>query len=438
MRRSCVLALLVACGGDAPADRSDGGGKADDPAEPSRDLARDVQAYDLALDLAARTGTARITFAPSASSGATLEIGSLTITSVSDANGPLEFETEGELLDIGVPSGDAPVQIAVDYEFAAHDDFDGWMQGSGLTFLWPYFCQNLFPCHSAPADGARFELEVTGGPADAAVVYPRSIPGDAPSYMPAIAVGDYTKVELGTTSAGTDVAVWHLPGEDSAAATGTANLVAVFDWLEQNVGDYTFGDEVGTVSAPWGPGAYGGMEHHPYWHVASGALSSEEVNAHEAAHGWYGNGVRIACWEDFVLSEGVVTYLAARALAGSGVDLWPDYECDLEAVCAGAQNTVVLPDATCNEIDLLSHPLWSSAPYMKGAFFLREVADALGEDAVDQALAEFYRDHVGEPARMRELVDHLAAAGDPSTVEALAEAWLEGEACPVDPAELCN
>ena len=38
------------------------------------------------------------------------------------------------------------------------------------------------------------------------------------------------------------------------------------------------------------------------------------AQAHEAAHGWFGNGVRLRCWEDFVLSEGTASYLAARVL----------------------------------------------------------------------------------------------------------------------------
>jgi hypothetical protein len=31
----------------------------------------------------------------------------------------------------------------------------------GMTFTWPYFCDNLFPCHPEPSDGLRFTLELT-------------------------------------------------------------------------------------------------------------------------------------------------------------------------------------------------------------------------------------------------------------------------------------
>nr|MBA3820833.1 hypothetical protein [Deltaproteobacteria bacterium] len=62
--------------------------------------------------------------------------------------------------------------------------------------------------------------------------------------------------------------------------------------------------------------------------------------AHEAAHGWFGDGVRLRCWEDFVLSEGTVSNLAARALAqvaGPTMEakVWADYQRELTAAIAG-------------------------------------------------------------------------------------------------------
>ena len=57
------------------------------------------------------------------------------------------------------------------------------------------------------------------------------------------------------------------------------------------------------------------MEHHPFVHIGSVAIGDEETNVHESAHGWFGDGIRIACWEDFVLSEGTVSATSpARAL----------------------------------------------------------------------------------------------------------------------------
>src|SRR5256885_5389893 len=50
-----------------------------------------------------------------------------------------------------------------------------------------------------------------------------------------------------------------------------------------------FGDSAGPVEVVWSFGT-GGMEHHPYWHISDTAFSDESVHAHEAAHGWFGDG----------------------------------------------------------------------------------------------------------------------------------------------------
>ncbi|MCP4447676.1 MAG: M1 family metallopeptidase [Myxococcales bacterium] len=432
---STVLATL-ACDSATPsqADVDAGPDPASERPASSENWKRDILSYDLTLDLAAKTGTVVAEVAGDESTGLSLDVGNLVVESVTDAYGNLEHIDLGSYLNIGVPRGGESRSVTITYAFTSHDNFNGWMDEQELSFLWPAFCGNLYPCNPDPADGATFTMSVTG--ASGTAVYPESIPGDAPSYMPAIAVGDFTEIQLGTTPAGTEVSVWYEPGQEADATAGTANLVDVFEFLETTYGPYSFGSKVGTVSADWGGGDFGGMEHHPLWHVARGSLSSEETNAHEAAHGWYGNGVRVACWEDFVLSEGVVTYMAARALEESGVDLWPQYDCELKAVCNSAENTTALLD-TCGEIDLINHDLWSSSPYQKGAQYFREVAGVLGADVLDEALAEFYAANVGKAARMRSLVELLKNKGSSSEIEALTVAWLETEACPASATLLC-
>ncbi|HEU5058200.1 MAG TPA: M1 family aminopeptidase [Kofleriaceae bacterium] len=441
-----LLILLAACGDNLEGGDGGGGGGPDasvpfEPPDASEDWTRDLVSTALEIDLAGKTGRATIAIAASESTGASFEIGDLEVSAVTDDQGrALDFAAADGQLDVGVPATGETGIVVIDYAFKDHEGFDGWMPGQGVTFLWPYFCGNLYPCKSDPADGQTFEMSVTGAEGD--VVYPDSIPAEAPTYMPAIAVADFTEIDLGTSSGGTRLSVWHLPGaeQEEFAAQGTEHLLDVFSFFEDTYGPYPFGGKAGTVSADWGGGDYGGMEHHPYWHVSSGSLYSEEVNAHEAAHGWFGNGVRIACWEDFVLSEGLATYMAARALGESGVNLWPSYECDLKRfTCREEYNTIALPD-TCNQIDILNDPLWSLVPYMKGAFFLRAVANRIGAEELDQSLAAFYQANVGKAAKMDALIARIQEdhPEDAEAIGLLADRWLRQLRCPVRLANLCT
>lgn len=407
--------------------------------EPSEGLARDVLSTHLQLNVTTMEGTATIEVVGSTNTGLSFEIGDLDVTSVKLGTHTLKFAIDdtsvdgGALkkrrLDIGVPSGNVDQTVTIAYKFSAKEAFDGWMPNANLSFLWPYFCSNLYPCHSNPADGTKFELEVEGVPQGQTAVYPASIPFDAPTYMPAIAIGDYSYTKLGMTSKGTEVGYWSLPAEASGGvAEATAKLTDIFDWYETNIGEYKFGKKVATVDAHWGPGAYGGMEHHPFFHVASDAFGDENVHAHEAAHGWFGNGVRLKCWEDFVLSEGTVTYLAARATEvvrgkTAGDKVWADYRKALDSGISKG-DTQAWPQ-TCGVIDILTDPLWSTIPYYKGAFFYKRVADAITPAKLDAVLAKFYATYAGKAASMSDMIAliKVEAGYDPT---ALVDKYLKG------------
>ncbi|MBM7116705.1 M1 family metallopeptidase [Archangium primigenium] len=403
-----------------------------EPPAAGADLSRDIRSTALNVKLDSLEATALIQVAGSSSDTLSLKVGSLRITGVSGRCGPLKYTVKDGQLDVGLPGWASSVRV--DYVLQQSPDFDGYLP-SGTSFIWPSFCGNLYPCHPALADGATFSLQLENVPAGKKAIYAESIPGDAPPYMLAWAVGDYTEKDLGRTTAGTQVAVWYLPGEEAATTEGTRHLKDAVDFYERRYGAYTFGGKVGSVSANWGAGAYGGMEHHPYWHVAADAMGDRLVHHHEAAHGWYGNGVRIQCWEDFVLSEGTSEYLTARAVRetegeAAEAQVWSDWRTSLErAVSRG--DTLALPDGTCNEIDILTHPLWSSIPYKKGAFFYRALEKQIGTAAMDQVLARFYQRHVGGAARMQQLLDLVKEETrfDPTP---LANAWLRQLGIPAE------
>ncbi len=424
------IALFIigaACGDDAGA--ADAG--ADAPV-PSEDWSRDILHTDLSFDLTSQQASATITIAAAASHAASFEIGDLTITAVYGDNGPLPYDAAAGRLDV-VVARDREVELTVDYEFAYHSDFDG--ADSDFTLLWPYFCGNLFPCKSAPDDGLRFALELTGIPAEETAIFPAIIPADAPSYMVAWAIGDYSYIDLGTTSAGTQIGVWHLPDGAVKAERGTRNLRAAIDWFETTYGAYIFGDEMASVAVEWGAGMYGGMEHHPFWHVAVDTMSNEATQIHEAAHGWFGDGIRIACWEDFVLSEGTVCYLTARAFAAVAgpiiaEQIWASYQTRLNRIQSGTDTKIAWPEG-CGEVDILADGLFSDAPYIKGAYFFLALERRIGAAAVDAALTAFYAEYAGEAATMTDLLTTISAeTGYDATDCALA--WLRSEELPAE------
>lgn len=418
--RTAGLIFLLGCGGstvtpDAPIE----------PVPPTANEAREIVDTQLSFDVSAKTGTAVITFGPGAV-GATVEVGDLAIDAVTLDSTAIEIAVADGKANLGLPASEQPLAVTFSYAYQRHPSFTG--AADSFTFLWPYFCGNLFPCHSDPDDGTTFALDLTGVPAGKTAIFPTSLV-EAPSYQIAWAIGDYKETALGTTTAGTEVSLFHTAAEQAQADQGGANLVAVFDWLETHIGAYRYGTKVGGVSIAWPAGAFGGMEHHPLWHVAKGSFNSEETQAHEASHGWYGDGIRIACWEDFVLSEGTVTYLAGRALEevapAVGAAVWQSYATELNGI-PGADP--VWPEG-CNEIDILQDNLYTNAPYIRGAFFYRGVAERVGAVKLDEALAAFYTEHAGKPATMIDMLSTIqTVTGYDAT--ACATSWLRSSTKP--------
>jgi hypothetical protein len=416
---------LVACADDAlTADESDL-----TSSKPAENWNRDLLETRLAFDLEKHHGEATISLAGGTRRGASFDVRGLKVETVSNAKGPVPFSVTGDRLDLGISAHD-PAELTITYGFTERAKLQGALK-TGTTFLWPYYCGNLFPCKPEPSEGQRFELSLTGVPAGERAIYPALIPGDAPSYMVAWAIGDYTQTKLGATAAGTKVSVFWLPGEKAEALKGTAHLTQAFDYFEKTYGKYLFGADVGSVSANWGAGAFGGMEHHPYWHVSQDSVGDEETHVHEAAHGWFGDGIRIRCWEDLALSEGTTSYVTARAIeavAGkkAGDAVWADYQSRLEEVVKTEDRLAWPP--SCGEIDVLKD-LWNEVPYMKGAFFYRAVEQAVGRKAIDRALRRFYQERKGTAAGWEDLLATVKAetSFDPTS---LAKGWLQSKGIP--------
>ncbi|MDF1562199.1 MAG: M1 family aminopeptidase [Deltaproteobacteria bacterium] len=438
MRRPLLLALslvllLSACSAPsaAPDGGADGGADGGPSGPPPSNWERSLLSADLSFDLAAHSATAALTFAPHDTPSASLRVGDLVLERVLAGGVEAVHERRGDELALRIADEGEPVVVEIDYRFTEHTDLDGLLP-TGVTLTWPTHCGNLFPCRPDPSEGATYTLDVQGLPAGEVAIHPARIDLPAPAYMVAFAVGDYTYRSLGTSAAGTEVGLHFLPGGEATATRGTANLLAYVDTYEALLGRYPFGDRLAAVEVSWTVPAAGGIEHHPFFHVSTQGMGSNEVHAHEAAHGWFGDGVRIACWEDLVLSEGTTQYLAWRAIeAVDGPGTADSLRAIMERRLASAVNTAdteAYPD-TCGVIDLLDHPLWSRIPYEKGAFFFDEVDDRIGRPALDAALARFVSENLGRAAHMSDLIATIEAeAGQP--IDDLVDRWLRSLGVP--------
>lgn len=407
--------------------------------EPTANWERGIEKTTLEVDATAHTGRASIRFEPGAD-GAALEVDGLEIESVTHGDESLEHLAEDGHLILALPASEKVETVEIAYGYTPNPDAVEGVFDDRITLTWPYNCGQVFPCHSEPADGTSFALDVINVPEGQTAVYPKTLV-ESPSYQLAWAIDDFEEKELGKTKAGTTIVTYAPPEHASAMAKGAKDLVAVFEFFEETYGPYYFGDRAGSVVADWEGKSYGGMEHHPYWHMSVAALSISEVHAHEAAHGWFGDAIRIKCWEDLVLSEGTVSYLAARALeqvegAAAAKALWKDYGHRLDGLATGSTMKVAWPEG-CGEIDVLEDRLFGPAPYMKGAHFFRALEGKLGKEKVDRALRAFYAQYKGKAAGVSELLDTIKAETD-YDAEACAIAWLREEDPPKDQFDACN
>ncbi len=400
-------------------------------------LSHDLIRLDLTLDLSTNKGVAHWKVMPAFTGGSvTFEVGGLSDITVL---GSPSYQHSGKLLHVSLPATDFTPSLMISYTFKRYDAMIGLMN-AGSSVTWPRHCSNLFPCHSAPSEGFSYTLKVKGLAKGDVAVFASEVTARVPSYAVALAIGAYSYHKVGETQSGLELGVWLRP--DQLGTDGKLDLPGIVDWpkavswLEATLGPYPYGKQLAAVTVPWGPMAYGGLEMHPIYHVSDLAIGDLAVHCHESAHGWFGNGVRIACWEDLVLSEGVADYLMVRAMAAAkGEQVMQPMFAAMEksvAAKAGTQKDVVVWQSTCDEIDVEASGVSAKITYHKGALFLRAVAQQVGVAKLDAALGVFVKTHLGNAVRFSALLDVIAAETgfDPKP---LAKTWLQSKGDPLAP-----
>ena len=264
--------------------------------------------------------------------------------------------------------------------------------------------------------------------------YEFRMPMAIPPYLISLAVGD---LEFRPT--GSRTGVYAEPEIVESAAEEFEDAEAMMKAAEALYGPYRWGRYDILVLPPAYP--FGGMENPRLTFlsptVIAGDKSLVNIVAHELAHSWSGNLATNATWRDFWLNEGFTVYFEERIQE----EVYGKERADMEAALeiADLKEEMAGMDARDQvlHIDLQGRGPddgFSSVPYVKGAMFLRTVEQAVGREAFDRFLREYFDAFAFRSLTTPQFAAYLDAellAHHPGSAEALSiTEWLEEPGLP--------
>lgn len=250
-----------------------------------------------------------------------------------------------------------------------------------------------------------------------------------PAYLIAIAVGDLTYTTLSDRCG-----IYSEPELAEECAYEFTDLPKMIDAAENLYGTYQW-DQFDMAILPYSF-PFGGMEN-PRLTFANPTLiagdqSLVSVVAHELAHSWSGNLVTNATWNDFWLNEGFTVYFENRimeALYGKEIsDIHKFIERqDLTATLEDMENGDH-PEDTHLKLHLDDRDPdegMSDIAYVKGAFFLRTIEEAVGRKKFDIFLKEYFTSHAFETITTEDFVVYLnEELLDPNNIDFNVDEWI--------------
>ncbi|MDX2473067.1 MAG: M1 family metallopeptidase [Candidatus Krumholzibacteria bacterium] len=453
--------------------------KADFPPPPADSRDYDVLTYDLELRLEPVSSliSGQVTIglvAEPDGDGAELSrvqldlVPEMTVTSVTDRQGPLAFVHEASSLVVNLRQPLAAGQVdsfAVQWSgqpprhgsfsaglmFRTHDPgtptdtSDDVPIVANLSQTWS--AHSWWPCKDHPADKAQVSLAVTVPEALSAVSngsllsVTNAEPGwrryawqeayPIPTYLVSVAVSNYaTWTETCLPFSGPAVRLdYHIFPEDRAhAEVDLAPTCDMMAYLTEVFGPWPYpGEKYAQVEFKW----IGGMEHTTASSLAqllfTGDGRFENIFVHELVHQWFGDSLTPAAWSDIWLNEGFARY---------GEALWVEHRYGRQAYLdfmadIGPQGH---PELFRGD-GVLSNPnpiLPNTLVYDKGAWVLHMLRELEG-DAVFRA---FLRDYANDPRLKHGLVTEaemiaVAEAAAGRSLHAFFRPWLDTDLVPV-------
>ncbi|MHB8874529.1 MAG: M1 family metallopeptidase [Myxococcaceae bacterium] len=385
-----------------------------------------VKDYDLAFDFSGAgpefPGRAVITLDAKAPRQTILEVNEsrLTIGKVQADGKDVAFTVKNGRLAVEAPGAK---KLDITYTVKPADAKGPAAEAFGLikdkytgrmwTLTWPYNTGALFPSNSNPSDGSTSKVTVkvesgttvvgTGVEANGAF----TTSAEAPAYAIAMyAANNFTLGDAGHSKDGVHVTGYgsgdKVPTKIREAYIKTAkdSLDFYAGWL----GKFDYGKTLKIVEVD---GGLGGMEHTGAVAIMMSSARdpeySKETAAHETAHHWFGDNLRIKSWGDFWMSEGFTNYATYRFFRADQGE--PKYF-DLLDKAKGE-----VRDALSSNPHALSAPaytdvneIFDSIPYEMGPWILRMMESELGTEKFDVLLKDWYSSHRQQAVSTKDFV----------------------------------
>ena len=217
-----------------------------------------------------------------------------------------------------------------------------------------------------------------------------SMPQPIPPYLVALAVGD-----LGFKAMGERTGVYAEKEILESAAAEFADTEAMLETTEETFGAYRWDRYDLLIMPPAFP--FGGMENPRLSFITPTVIAGDKslvaLIAHELAHSWSGNLVTNASWRDLWLNEGFTTYLTNRIMQM----VFGDERYEMEMALGYAELMDELPDLEDRDQALAldargrdPDDVFTSVAYEKGSLFLYELELAVGREAFDRFLMDYF------------------------------------------------
>ncbi len=421
----------------------------------------DARHYALDLSLDPATGQIRAALDLSVAHPDTLRVlpllfnGVLQLDSAFVGRRAAKVERRGDMLLVPLPAGADSSRVRLVYHgtppvglYAAEHE---GQERVFYTDSWPYRARGWMPGLHHPSDPATLDLTLSlpmgyeavasGQPGAVDTLRSDTLGGvvrsrwqlsePAPTYSFAFAAADFDVVD-GADVEGAEAVPGRVPiryymlAGGAAGARRLSRTPEMIDYFSGLIAPYPFA-RYASVEVPI---SYAGMENASAAFLRASLFDEgdvEAVQAHEAAHQWFGDRVVIENWRDLWLSEGMATYLTSLFYEhADGENAAHARRADFAALSPAnrRQNRALVPGGP---VDPSAHLDW--VPYRKGASVLHLLRLTLGDEPFFTALRTAYAQHADEPLSTEEFKALLERISGRDLSDLFA-VWVYGDALP--------